>query len=62
MEVVVTIAPDGSAVIDVEGAVGKSCETVTEALARALGGGVTDVKHKDSYFVEEVADGVDIGR
>ena len=59
MEVTVIIEKDGSTTIDVEGAGGRSCEAVTEAITRALGGEVNSVRHKDEYFAVTEGEGVD---
>ena len=50
MEVTITITPDGKSAIEVDGAVGSSCENITDALTSALAGNtISDVKKPEYY-------------
>ena len=54
MEVVVTINPDGTTNIEVNGAVGAECSDVTKALTKALGGEtLSDTKKPEYYEVKK---------
>lgn len=46
----VTINPDGTTKIEVEGMQGNSCSIHTEALSRALGGKVLSDEKKPEFF------------
>lgn len=50
MKVTVTINPDGTTSIDVDGVTGTGCEKYTEAVIRALGGKKIDDKKKPEYY------------
>ena len=50
MEVTVTIEPDGKSRIEVDGAVGGSCEDITTALTEALGGKTISEVKKPEYY------------
>jgi len=50
MEVTVTIPPDGKTKIEVDGAVGNSCENITDALTSALGGKTLTDNKKPEYY------------
>jgi hypothetical protein len=52
MKVTVTINPDGTTDIDVDGVVGSGCEKYTEAVIRSLGGKKTNEKKKPEYYQE----------
>lgn len=46
-EILVTIRPDGSTKIDVQGACGPSCADLTRAIEQALGSVTSDVKKSE---------------
>lgn len=50
MKVTVTINPDGTTNIDVDGVKGSGCEKYTEAVIKALGGKKVDDKKKPEYY------------
>ena len=50
MKVTVTINPDGTTDIDVDGVKGKGCEKYTEAVVRALGGSKINDEKKPEYY------------
>ena len=53
-QIVITIEPDGSTVIDAQNFKGKGCATATEAMAIALAGGGRDDSNdrkKPDYYV-----------
>jgi hypothetical protein len=55
MEVKVTVSPDGSTEIEVDGVKGTGCTKYTDAVIKALGGKVTSDKKKAEYHEKETA-------
>jgi hypothetical protein len=60
MEVVVTVSPDGSTEMEVNGVKGEGCTKYTDAVIKALGGGVTSDKKKPDFYEKE-DDNVKVG-
>ncbi len=60
MEVKVTVSPDGSTEIEVNGVKGTGCTKYTDAIVKALGGDVTSDKKKPEYH-EQAEDNVKAG-
>lgn len=60
MEVVVTVNPDGSAEVEVNGVQGEGCTKYTDAVIEALGGDVTSDKKKPDFY-EKADDNVKVG-
>jgi hypothetical protein len=59
MQVVeITIAPDGTPTIEVNGVPGQACRDVTKTVERALGTVVEDKPTKDMYLKATVANHV----
>lgn len=55
-QVIVTIGPDGKAVVEVQGCRGPSCQQLTRALEQALGHTTSDVKKPE--FLQAQATGI----
>jgi hypothetical protein len=51
--VIITIAPDGTPTINVNGVKGKSCKDVTKTVERALGSVVSDKETSEMYEKEQ---------
>ena len=60
MEVRVTVSPDGSTEIEVDGVKGSGCTKYTDAVVKALGGNVLSDKKKPEYH-EKADDTVKAG-
>jgi hypothetical protein len=50
VEIEVTIRPDGTTTVDVNGVQGPSCAISTDALIRALGGAVVEDNKKAEFY------------
>lgn len=50
MEVKVTVNPDGSTEIEVNGVKGEGCTKYTDAVVKALGGSVTSDEKKPEFY------------
>lgn len=53
-QVVAVIEPDGTVRLEVNGVCGPSCQTYTDAVAAALGGGVVSDEKKPEFYQSEV--------
>ena len=52
-KVIITIAPDGTPTINVNGVKGKACKDVTKTVERALGSVVSDKETPEMYEKEQ---------
>ena len=60
MEVKVTVNPDGSTEIEVNGVKGEGCTKYTDAVIKALGGAVTSDEKKPDFY-EKADDSIKVG-
>ena len=56
-EITVTIDETGNVTFDVAGATGSGCKQLTEALEKAMGGGVVSVEKKPEFHHRQSAGG-----
>lgn len=52
-KVIVDVASDGTVKIEVEGVVGPSCQTITDALLESVGGDVVSDDKKPEFYEQE---------